>query len=70
MTRQQTKGERRRQRQEQKMLAEFPLSSGQYAGRTLKSVPRAYLRWLLTAKNVSAADRWATAQYLNRRASR
>lgn len=65
--RQSTPSARRRQRRRHKAasaLSTFPLSFGKHAGRRLMDVPLAYLRWMLKAENVPAADLWAAERYL------
>lgn len=46
------------------VLATFTLSFGSYRGWPLEEIPIDYLRWMLTAKNIPVADRWAAERYL------
>ena len=47
------------------MLGDFPLSFGKYAGRTIQSIPRQYLRWAANAHGkIPSSDQWAIMQYL------
>lgn len=67
MTIQSNPSGRRRQRRKHRtrsMLATFPLSFGRYRNVPLSQIPRTYLRWMLTAKGVPDADRWAVGRYL------
>jgi uncharacterized protein (DUF3820 family) len=45
-------------------LASFTLSFGRYHGKTLKSIPRSYLRWLVRAEGIPIGDVWAVSQFL------
>ncbi len=55
---------RQRQPSRRSQLGDFPIVTGKYSGRSLRSVPRDYLRWLLDCGHPSEADQWAIGQYL------
>jgi Putative quorum-sensing-regulated virulence factor len=57
---------KKRQPSRRSQFGSFPLATGKYAGRKLRSVPRDYLRWLLDYGHPSEADRWAISQFFGK----
>ena len=45
-------------------LGSFPLATGKFAGRPLRTVPRKYLVWMIETKSASTADLWAIGEFL------
>jgi uncharacterized protein (DUF3820 family) len=51
-----------------RLLGDFRLMFGKYAGKPIRAVPDSYLRWAVAADGeIPAPDRWAIGQYLNER---
>jgi uncharacterized protein (DUF3820 family) len=55
---------RQRQPSRRSQFGTFPLATGKYAGRPLRTVPRDYLCWMLDYGHPSDVDQWAIGQYL------
>lgn len=59
------KGQKKHQNR-RRLLGDFRLMFGKYAGKPIRSIPLDYLRWSVSADGaIPAPDRWAILQYLN-----